>query len=54
MRFLRHLSRLLLDTFAFAWETKAWWMFPIVVLLLLIAVLVIAGQSVTPFIYTLF
>ncbi|MBN2449120.1 MAG: hypothetical protein JXR77_01955 [Lentisphaeria bacterium] len=54
MRFLRHLGRLLRDVFGFAWQNKAWWIVPVVVLLLLLGLLVFAGQSVAPFIYTLF
>jgi hypothetical protein len=54
MRFLRHLGRLLLEIGLFAWHNKAWWIVPIVVILLLMAALIFMGQSAAPFIYTLF
>ncbi len=54
MRFLRHLGRLLKEFGVFAWSNKAWWIVPIVVMLLLIAFLVFTGQTTAPFIYTLF
>ena len=55
MRFLKHLLRLLKEVGGFAWENKAWWIVPMVVVLLLLALLVFAGQSAAPaFIYTLF
>lgn len=54
MRFFRHLGTLLKEIGEFAWHNKAWWIVPIVVILLLLGLLVIAGQSAAPFIYTLF
>ncbi len=55
MRFLRHLGRLLKDFFGFAWHNKAWWIIPIVLVLLLLSLLIFAGSSAAPaFIYTLF
>jgi len=54
MRFLKHLFRLLRDFFGFALEHKAWWILPIVILLLLIGGLIAVGQGAAPFIYTLF
>lgn len=44
------------DLWGFLKERKQWWLAPIIVVLLLIAVLVAVGSStaVTPFIYTLF
>jgi hypothetical protein len=54
MRFLRHLGRLLKELMGFAWHNKAWWLVPIVLVLLLMALLVVVGQSTAPFIYTLF
>jgi len=54
MLILRHLGRLLKELFAFAWENKAWWIVPIVLVLLLLTALIFAGESVAPFIYTLF
>ena len=54
MRFFRHLGRLLLEFLGFAWHNKAWWIVPIVLVLLLLALLIATGQTATPFIYTLF
>ncbi len=54
MRFLKHLGRLLKEFFGFAWQNKAWWIIPIVLMLLLLMFLITAGQSAAPFIYTLF
>jgi hypothetical protein len=54
MRFLRHLLRLLKEFWDFACHNKAWWILPIVIVLLLLALCILATQTVTPFIYTLF
>ena len=54
MRFLKYLGRLLREFFGFAWQNKAWWIVPIVLVLLLMVLLIFAGQSTAPFIYTLF
>ena len=54
MRFFRHLGKLLMELMAFAWHNKAWWIVPIVAVLLLLALLIVAGQTTAPFIYTLF
>ncbi len=51
---LRHLGRLLSELGSFAKHNKAWWLVPLVVVLLLLGVLIVAGQTVAPFIYTLF
>jgi hypothetical protein len=47
-------GRLLREFGEFAWHNKAWWIVPMVVLLLLLAMLIATGTSVAPFIYTLF
>ena len=54
MLFLRYLWRLLKEFFGFAWHNKAWWIIPIVIVLLLMAMLIVLGQTTAPFIYTLF
>jgi len=55
MRFLKHLGRLLKDFLDFAWQNKAWWIVPIVVVMLLISIIVFSGAGAAPaFIYTLF
>jgi hypothetical protein len=51
---LRHVGNLLSEVWAFAWQNKAWWLVPTVVILLLLGVLIFSGQAVAPFIYTLF
>ena len=54
MLFLKHLWRLLKETGQFAMRNKAWWIVPMILVLLLLALLVVAGTNVAPFIYTLF
>jgi hypothetical protein len=47
---------LLGELWAFLWARKVWWLAPIILLLLLVGVVIIFGQSsaVSPFIYALF
>jgi len=54
MRFLHHLGRLLLELLAFARAHKAWWIVPVVVLLLVITAVIVTVSGVSPFIYSLF
>ena len=54
MRALKNLARFLQELWAFAREHKAWWIVPLVLLLLLIAVFVVGVSSISPFIYSLF
>jgi hypothetical protein len=54
MRFIRYLGRLIREFLGFAWQNKAWWIVPIVLVLLLLALLIVLGQGSAPFIYTLF
>ncbi len=54
MRFLRHLGRLLREFLGFAWQNKAWWIIPVILVLLLLALVVVSGQTLAPFVYTLF
>ena len=54
MRALKNLGRLLREFWAFAREHKAWWIIPIVVILLLVAVLIVSVSAISPFIYSLF
>jgi hypothetical protein len=44
------------ELFSFLWQGKQWWLIPFVATLLLIALLVLAGEAtgIAPFIYTLF
>ncbi len=54
MRFLAHLGRLLAELASFAWHNKAWWIIPVVLVLLVLAALIATGQVAAPFIYTIF
>ena len=54
MRMLKYLGRLLGEFFGFAMQNKAWWMVPMIIALLFLAIFIIAGSGVAPFIYTLF
>ncbi len=47
---------LIMDIWSFLKVRKAWWLTPIILMLILLGVLVIAGQSgvLAPFIYALF
>lgn len=54
MRTLRYIGRLLGEFFEFAWQNKAWWIVPIVLILLVLAVFIVTSSTVAPFIYTLF
>lgn len=44
------------ELLSFFAKNKRWWLFPVVTMVLLMAVLIILGQSssIAPFIYTLF
>lgn len=54
MRALRSLSRFLAELWAFAREHKAWWIIPIVLLLLLVGLIIVSVSTISPFIYSLF
>lgn len=55
MRMFRYLGRLMREFLQFAWQNKAWWIVPLVLMLLLLGLLIFAGSSAAPtFIYTLF
>jgi len=54
MNKLRYLGRLLSEFLTFAWEQKAWWILPILIVLLLVGLLMTTGQTVLPYVYTLF
>jgi ABC-type dipeptide/oligopeptide/nickel transport system permease subunit len=51
---LTHLGRLLAEIGRYAAQHKAWWLIPMVIVLLLLALLIVTGQATAPFIYTLF
>lgn len=54
MHRLTHLVRLLAEIGRYAARHKAWWLVPMVVVLLVLALLIFTGQATAPFIYTLF
>ena len=54
MRAFAYLGRLLKEFLGFAWHNKAWWIVPVVLMLLLMALLIATGTVSAPFIYTLF
>lgn len=51
---LKHTGRLLGEFWAFARENKAYWIVPLILVFLLVALLVIAGSGSVPYLYTLF
>lgn len=54
MRALKYLGRLIKEFIDFAMQNAAWWIIPIVIVLLLLTIFIVAGSQVAPFIYTLF
>lgn len=54
MHRIRYIGKFFGELFDFAKQNKAWWLIPMVLILLVIGTLVFTGQAVAPFIYTLF
>ncbi len=54
MHRLAHLGKLLAELGRYAARNKAWWLVPMVVVLLVLGFLIVTGQATAPFIYTLF
>ena len=54
MRIFKHIGRLFKELLIFAWENKAWWIIPVVLMLLILGLIIIGSQGAAPFIYTLF
>jgi len=54
MRLLRHLGGLLKEIFSFAMHNKAWWIVPMVIILLLLGVIIYVAAGSAPYMYTLF
>ena len=54
MHHLRYLRHLLAELGRYAARNKAWWLVPLVLVLLVMGALIVAGTNVAPFIYTLF
>lgn len=50
------LMQLLAELWQFIKERKKWWLFPMIVVLLLVGALIVlsSGSALAPFIYTLF
>jgi formate hydrogenlyase subunit 4 len=51
---LRHAWKLFREFTRFARENKVYWIIPLILVLGMIALVVVAGQSATPLLYTLF
>jgi hypothetical protein len=51
---IAHLGKLLAELGRYAARNKAWWLVPMVVVLLVLGFLIVTGQATAPFIYTLF
>ena len=55
MRFIKYLGRLVKEFLGFAGQNQAWWIVPMVLILLLLGFLILVTQTAAPsFIYTLF
>jgi len=54
MHFLKHVVSLLREIFQFAWQYKVWWIIPVILFSFGIGILIVAGETAAPFIYTLF
>ena len=51
---IRYVGKLLADLIGLARANRAYWLLPLVVVLLLGALVMAAGQGAAPFVYTLF
>ena len=49
MLFLKHLLRFLKELGEFAWHNKVWWIVPIVLLLLLLALVIFTVPALSPY-----
>lgn len=49
-----HHKGILPEFLAFAWRNKVWWLVPLALGLLFVVLLLLAGESASPFRYTLF
>ena len=54
MKIIKYTKLLLKEFWSYALEHKSWWIFPLILILLLIGLLIFAGSATAPFIYTLF
>ena len=55
MRFLRHAGLLARDVVGYSVHNRAWWLVPVMALLVLVIGLVVGGQAAAPYpLYTLF
>ena len=54
MNRLRHLGIMLGQVWSFAWKRREWWIIPVVMVLLVMALLITVGAAVSPFVYPLF
>ena len=51
---LRYIPRLFMEVLGFARENKAYWIVPLILIMGLAAFVVVATQTATPLLYTLF
>jgi len=51
---IRYSSKLFREFVGFARENRAYWIIPLVLVLLLAAAVIVSGQTVAPLLYTLF
>lgn len=54
MRRIGYSVKLFREFVRFARENRAWWLIPLILMLGLAGVLIVAGQSAAPLLYTLF
>jgi hypothetical protein len=54
VRYLRHLGSLLAELGRYAARHRAWWLVPLVIVMLVLGLMIATGQVAAPFIYTLF
>ena len=54
MRALKNFRRLLGELWQFAKQHKAWWIIPVILILLATALFLVGVSAISPFIYSLF
>jgi hypothetical protein len=54
MSMIKHFWKLMKELFGFAAHHKAYWIIPIVIILLVITLVIIGSSALAPFIYTIF
>lgn len=54
MKKLKYLGRLMGEIWGYAWKHSAWWLIPLVLILIVFALLIGVVQNSIPWMYTLF